>query len=310
MKYKNLVYLAAAGVTLAWLGTPIETHAAKNRNLSINFQGNAEHCADLKVTSDGEIAQAAETFSLRRTDASILELQDTAGKSVVRVRGWDRSEYSVEVCKIAAADDRGAAEALVHGISVGHTAGRFSTAGPTTDRGNWQLYFIIHAPKDGQLDIETKNGPIDVAGISGSIKLRASNGPVAVRDCSGQVEVHTLNGPIALAGGGGEVHLNAHNGPIALDLAGDFWNGSRLEARTINGPVSLVMPDTFRSGVRLEAAAHAPISCAAAACQNAYTGNGGNLRTLQMNGSADTIRISTSNGPVSISTPRKGRRIL
>jgi DUF4097 and DUF4098 domain-containing protein YvlB len=124
------------------------------------------------------------------------------------------------------------------------------------------------------------------------------------------VEVNTQNGPIALSGGSGDVHLTAHNGPIALELAGDNWNGSRLEARTINGPVSLVMPETYRTGVRLETANNAPISCASAACQNAYSAGGGNQRTLHMNGSSDTIRISTGNGPVAISAPNKARRIL
>ena len=310
MRNENLIYLAAAGLILAWFGASVETHAAKTRNLNVSFENNAERCSDLKVKSDGEVAQGTDSFTLGRGDASMIELQDTVGKSVVRVRAWDRAEYSVEACKVAAADDRATAEALVHGISVTHTAGRFYTAGPGGDRGNWQLYFIIHAPRDGKLDIETKNGPIDVAGVSGTLKLRALNGPVAVRDCGGVVDVNTQNGPIALKGGGGEVHLTAHNGPIALELAGDFWNGSLLEAHTINGPVSLVMPETYRSGVRLESADHTPISCASAACQNAFAGGRDGKRTLQMNGTSDTVRISTNNGPVAISAPGKGRRIL
>jgi len=310
MKYESLVLIVLAAVAGGALFAPPKTYAAKSHNLSVNFGNNVEHCSDMQVKSDGEIAQAAETFSLRAGEASILELQDGAGKSAVRVRAWDRPEYSVEACRVAVADDRATAEALIGGISVGHSAGRFFTSGPSGDRGQWQLYFIIRAPKNGQLDIETRNGPIDVAGVAGTLKLRASNGPVAVKDCAGLVEVTTQNGPIALAGGGGEVHLTAHNGPISVELAGEVWNGSRLEARTINGPVSLTMPETYRTGVRLEAANHAPISCNSQACLNAFAGSGSNLRTLQMNGSADTIRISTGNGPVSISAPNKGRRIL
>src|SRR5437870_2069511 len=163
MKHERLYYLAAALVGAAWICAPSSTQAAKNRNLSIGFDGNAEHCADLKVRSDGEIAQAAETFTLSRSEAPILEIQDSAGKSVMRVRGWDRADYVVEACKIAAADDRASAEAMARGISVTRSAGRFSNSGPLTDNGNWQLYFIVHAPRDGRLDLETKNGPIDVA---------------------------------------------------------------------------------------------------------------------------------------------------
>src|SRR5437867_2549117 len=142
MTNERLYYLVAALLTVAWICDPSSTHAAKNRNLNINFDGNAEHCSDIKArSSDGEIAQAAETFTLSRSEAPILEIQDSAGKSVMRVRGWDRAEYAVEVCKIAAADDRNTAEALVRGISVTRSAGRFSNSGPVAESANWQLYF-------------------------------------------------------------------------------------------------------------------------------------------------------------------------
>ena len=52
MKNDSLYYLAAAVLVAGWVLSPVKTHAAKNRNISI--QGNAEHCSDLKVTSNGE----------------------------------------------------------------------------------------------------------------------------------------------------------------------------------------------------------------------------------------------------------------
>jgi len=143
--------------------------------------------------------------------------------------------------------------------------------------------------------------------VSGTLKIRATNGPVSVHDSAGTVEVHTSNGPISFGGGGGEVHLTAQNGPIALELAGEVWNGASLEARTINGPVSISMPDGFRTGVRVETSGHAPVSCAAGACKGAWTDN---QRVIQLNGSQDTIRVSTSNGPVSVHGPRKTGRVI
>jgi hypothetical protein len=281
---------------------------SKNYILSVNFEG--EHCPDLKVKSDGQVAQASETFNLSRGEAPILEIQDTAGRSVIRVRGWERPDYSVEACRIAVAGDQATAEAAVRGISVIRTAGRFSTTGPTNDSPQWQLYFIVHAPRDGRFDLETKNGPIDVSGISGSLKVKASNGPVAFKDCGGQVDATTLNGPISFSGGGGEVRLLARNGPISLELTGEVWNGSQLNAQTSNGPVSLTLPDTFRSGVRVESAGGAPLSCGSPLCRNAWTNSASREPTLQMNGSGDTIRIVSNNGPVSVSTPKKGKRVI
>ena len=310
MKNDSIVsYLASAVIITGWVLSPVKSHAAKNQNLNISFEGNAEHCSDLKVRSNGEVAQSNETYTIQKSEAPILEMTGME-RSVLHIRGWDRPEYSVEACKVAAAENRAAAEQVVHGISVSRSAGRISATGPSSDDANWQLYFIVHAPKDANLNLDTKNGPIDVASVNGTIKVRATNGPVAIRDCAGVVEVHTANGPISFNGGGGEVHLTAQNGPISLNLAGEVWNGSQLDARTINGPVSIVVPDAFRSGVRVETSGHSPVSCGAGACRSAWTNTGSNQHVIQLNGSQDTIRVSTSNGPVSVNGPGKGKKII
>jgi len=258
-----------------------------------------ERCSDLRVESRGEVAQAVESFTLPRSQASMLEIS-ALDRGSIRVLGAAQADYAVEVCKIAAAESRGAAEQLVRGIAINRSAGRLSASGPNTSDGEWMTYFIVHAPKDAPVDLETKNGPISVTGMEAMVKVRATNGPIALRDCTGRVEANTANGPIAFTGGGGDVHLTAHNGPIAVKVSGDLWNGNQLDAHTDNGPVSLDIPDNFRSGVRVETSGHSPISCRAGACNSAMTDSSGNQRVMQMNGSQDTIRVSTNNGPVSV----------
>ena len=306
MKNETFCYLAAAALALAALVNPAPLRAARNYNLNVRMD-NAEHCSDLQVrSSNGEVAQAADTVTLGARDASMLELEDNAGHGVVRVRAWDRPEYAVETCKIAASDSRQAAETLLRGITVSRSAGRITTSGPSGDNGNWQIYFLIRAPRNGSVDLQTKNGPIDVAGISGKVKVRAVNGPIALKDCGGQVDAHTTNGPISFSGGSGEVRLNAQNGPISLELSGETWNGPMLDARTVNGPLSISIPENFRSGVRLRTSGSAPLSCKIEACRTALTdASRPEERTIQLNGSADTVRVSTSNGPVSVNGPRK-----
>jgi hypothetical protein len=316
MKKRSLYYFAAAALSVAWLMTPVRTHAAGNRNFNINIQGDAETCAGLKVHSDsGQIAQANESFSMRRSEAPILEL-NAAEHGNIKVRGWDRPEYSVETCKLAVAETSAAAEQMVRRISVGRSAGRLSfsgppTTGPASDAGEWMVYFFVHAPKDAALNLEAMNGPIAVRDMNGTMKLRAANGPIAIEDCGGSIEAHTTNGPIAFSGSGGDVHLTAQNGPIALKLAADTWNGPQLEARTINGPLAISVPDTFLSGLRVETSGHSPLSCTAALCRNAWTDAGGSNRVLQMNGSNGTVRVSTENGPVAVHNHIKSKgRIL
>ena len=112
-----------------------QTHAARNRGFNLNIDGNAESCAGLKVrSSNGEIAQVNDAFTLSKGEAPILELNAIEGGQI-RVRGWDRADYSVETCKIAVADTRAAAEQAVRGVAVTHSAGRISYTGRRAMRG-------------------------------------------------------------------------------------------------------------------------------------------------------------------------------
>lgn len=299
----------SAGTTLlsvALLIAPFAGNAqnrTRNRNLNISMQGDAESCADLKATSDGQIARAADKFVLQRSEVPTLEL-NAADRGVIKVRGWNQGAYSVEACKIAVAEDLGSAQRTLSAMSVSHSAGRVTFSGPQNDSNNWQVYFILHVPASASLDLQASNGPISVAGVNGNIKVRATNGPLSIKDCTGSIDAQTNNGPIAFSGDSGEVHLHADNGPISVKVSKDLWNGSLLDARTSNGPMSLVLPAAFHSGVRVEASGHAPMSCRHEACSSAYRDLSGNKQTLQMNGSSETIRISTGSGPISVSAEK------
>jgi hypothetical protein len=308
MTINQLCYVAAAGLT-ACLLIPTSGTAARHYNLSINGD-NPERCSDLKVkSSNGEASMAEQSFSFAKGEAPVLELSG-ADHGIIRVKGWDRPEYSIQACKIAAAETMAAAEQIARSITVGRSGGRFFTNTPAANDSDWEVYYIVRAPKDANLDLDTKNGPIEVSDITGSTKVRAINGPVAVKGMAGVVDVHTENGPVAFEGNAGEVHLIAQNGPISVKLQGETWNGPTLEARTANGPLSLEVPDTFRTGIRVDTSGHAPFSCALGACKNAMTDATGDGRILRLNGSSETIRVSTQNGPVSVSTPKTRGHVI
>jgi DUF4097 and DUF4098 domain-containing protein YvlB len=113
------------------------------------------------------------------------------------------------------------------------------------------------------------------------------------------VDAQTTNGPISFAGTGGDVQLNTTNGPISLKLANDTWSGPRLEAHTTNGPLSVAVPETFQTGMRVETDGHSPMSCRIGACQHAMTDASSDRKALHL-GSGDIIRVSTTNGPISV----------
>lgn len=289
-------FLTAAALGAALLPAQIRHHHDFNLNVHDN---DAQHCGDLRVDSDGEIAHSTEAFTMSRGEAPTLEIS-ALDRSNVHVLGGTQADYSVEVCKFAVAADRATAENALRAITVQRSGGKLSTSNPQEDNSEWLTYFIVHAPKDAPVDLESRNGAIAIRDMEGQVKVHATNGPVAVKNCTGHVEASTENGPIAFEGGGGDIHLRAQNGPIAVKVSGDLWNGNLLEAQTNNGPVSLKIPDTFRSGVRVETDGHSPLSCKAAACANASQDLLSHPHVIQMNGSADTIRISTHNGPVAV----------
>jgi len=270
--------------------------AAKDWNLSVDSNGDAIHCSDLRVKSGGQVSQSTEAFSVSST---LLELAAT-DRGSVKVVGADRGDFGVEVCKIAVSDNQFEADQLVRNIVVNRSAGRLTTTGPEANTGSWQVYYLVQAPRYGNVDLETRNGPVSIKDVSGNIKVRATNGPLSVQNCGGTVDAETVNGPVSFSGNGGDVHINTHNGPLSVKLSGDYWNGTKLEASTINGPLSLNVPETFRSGVRLETDGHSPMSCKLDACRNVTMDATGSQRVIQLNGSGESVHITTHNGPVSI----------
>src|SRR6266568_4143932 len=119
MKIEGLVYTAAAVLCAGCLIAPANGQDKTRKhgfNLNIN---NGESCAELKVSSTGEVAQVNEKFTLSKGEAPILEL-NMAERGNIRVRGWDHADYSVETCKIAVAETRAADDQTVRGISVSH----------------------------------------------------------------------------------------------------------------------------------------------------------------------------------------------
>jgi hypothetical protein len=300
MNLSALRIAGAAAVATILTIAPAQAQS-KHHNLSVNFDGQVASCADLRVKTDGALAQAVDKFSLQ---GASIQIDGGSGGSI-HVTASDRADYAVEACRFAVADDQATAQQAVAATSVTRNAWRVETHGPAYADSNtqWQVYLIVQTPRNGSVELNTVNGPISIRGVNGTVKAKAVNGPLSVTDCAGVVDAQTTNGPISFSGQGGDVKLTAINGPLTLKIVGDVWNGPRLEASTMNGPVHLVAPDSFRSSVKLETNGEAPFTCKAEMCRSALTDARSERHTLQMNGSADTVHVSTGNGPVSVTGP-------
>jgi DUF4097 and DUF4098 domain-containing protein YvlB len=141
---------------------------------------------------------------------------------------------------------------------------------------------VIAAPRDADVSVVTHNGPIALDGVSGRFDVRAQNGPISVSGSQGDIDVET------------------QNGPIAIDLSGNRWDG-HLTAHASNGPLSITVSRDFASGVEISSSQHAPWSCARSACGDGSRDWDDRSRSVRFGSDPIVVKISTNNGPVSVS---------
>jgi len=272
---------------------------ARNWNLNVTTHGEISSCDSLDIYSDdGKVARSEEALTAPNSPAGLhLKAGERGG---VVVRGSDRADYAIKICKAATGQDQAGAEALLRQISVSLQGDELVAQGPRDD--DWLVYLIVDAPKNGNLRAETTNGPLGFHDFQGKATVQTKNGPISFKNCNGEISAEVQNGPISVKGGGGTLHLKAQNGPLSVELSGNSWSGAGLSASTVNGPLSLKLPEGYQSGVRVEMSGHSPVRCKAKLCEQANRNWGDeDQKSIQFNGSNPVVKMSTVNGPVSIS---------
>lgn len=151
----------------------------------------------------------------------------------VDIEGWggDRVEVRAKVWANARSEER--ARELAEAVRVEMRDGRLSADGPETERReSWGVSWEVRVPRSTDLEIETHNGGISVADVSGRIDFQA------------------LNGGVHLTGVGGDVSGRTTNGGLHVELDGDSWAGQGMDVETVNGGIRILVPDGYSA--RLE----------------------------------------------------------
>ncbi|HEX7918553.1 MAG TPA: DUF4097 family beta strand repeat-containing protein [Gemmatimonadales bacterium] len=202
------------------------------------------------------------------------------------VEAWDRDSIGVEARVLAYARTDEDARALAAQVHVSFANGVLSAEGPSTGhREGWAVMFDVRVPRHLDLAIETTNGPIDVAGVTGTMDLE------------------TTNGPITLDGVNGAVTARLQNGPLTVTLAGTSWEGTGLDASTVNGPLTLRVPRDYNA--KLETGTrNGPFHTDIPITVQGNIGRVGQSISTTLGRGGATIKATTSNGPLTI---RSGR---
>lgn len=266
-------------------------HGRMGMGLNSHVENDVATCADIEVSStEYEIAAAEETLTPASNELRVIGRNGgawvTAGQSGV---------YEVRACKYGMGSDRGAAEAALGSIRIEQNGVELTARGGDSER--WVVHFIVRAPRGANTTLETTNGPISIRDVEGTLKAHAVNGPVSIRGAQGTIEADTVNGPISIEGTSGDVRLSAQNGPLTVKLDGTEWKGEGLRGETRNGPLSVRVPSDYRTGVVVESDGRSPFSCSDCTEER---GTEERARRVRLGTDPERIRLSTSNGPVTI----------
>lgn len=160
------------------------------------------------------------------SSASLLVDGGTNGG--ISVEGWDRDEIRVRAKVWANAESEARAESMASEIRILVDDGRIRAEGPDAGRReSWGVGYEVMVPRGIDLDLNTTNGGISVADVTGETRFRATNGGVHLQALAGDVQGRTTNGGLHVA------------------LAGAEWTGRGMDVRTTNGGITLEIPERY-----------------------------------------------------------------
>ena len=126
------------------------------------------------------------------------------------------------------------------------------------DRESWSVSYRILVPTGTNLDLESLNGSIRVAGVNGGVSAQTTNGSVRLTDVDGGIRARSTNGAIQASFRDGfrlqhDTELRTTNGSVTVEFPSSL--SARLEASTTNGSIHTDIPLTVqgRIGRRISA---------------------------------------------------------
>lgn len=197
----------------------------------------------------------------------------------VSVKGWARNEIWVRAQIRSKADTENEARELARQVRIETSGLRLRAEGPERgDDRQWSVGFEIFVPHHSDLSLAARNGGIHVADVHGAIEFETHNGGVSLERLGGDVSGHT------------------RNGGVSIDLAGERWEGERLDVETRNGGVKVDIPENYSARVETETV-NGPIKVDFPVT---VQGDIGQRLSFQLGAGGGLVRAVTTNGGVLI----------
>jgi DUF4097 and DUF4098 domain-containing protein YvlB len=199
----------------------------------------------------------------------------------VEVQSWDNDDIEVHARIQTRGESMQDARETAGDIEIETEGGMIRASGPDVGRRNgWAVSFLVLVPRRMDVEAATRNGPLSVKNVTGTMKLAV------------------VNGPLALYGVGGDVTARAENGPLSVGLTGTRWEGTGLDAETRNGPVTIRIPEGYSAEMEM-GTINGPLDVSFPLTVTLQGRMARRIRTTMGSGGA-TVRAVTTNGPASI----------
>jgi len=203
---------------------------------------------------------------------------DATPNGGIKVEVWDRGEIFVEARVQVWDEDEADAMKKAAGIEIHDNGGRLRAESREDD--NWSVSYRIKAPRQTDLELDSHNGGVSVAGIMGELRIETHNGGLTLDSVAGDVVART------------------HNGGVHVELAGDSWEGVGLDVETRNGGIELEMSENYSAELETGTVngrikIDFPVT---------VQGEIGRSLTTTLGSGGAPIRVKTRNGGVKIST--------
>lgn len=215
---------------------------------------------------------------------------DAGRNGGIKVIGEDRNDILVRSCVQAWGTDENAAKAVAAGVRV-NTAGTIRAEGP--DEKGWSVSFQLRVPRSTALDLSAQNGGISIYGVDSTANFKTVNGGVHLSNVAGNFTGTTVNGGLHVA------------------LEGTNWRGTGLNVTTTNGGVHLELPATYSARIEtgtVNGGFHSNIPALNVTQEDTkgadyWSKHRPKRIDTVLNNGGPTIRLTTTNGGIHISTP-------
>ncbi|HET6593007.1 MAG TPA: DUF4097 family beta strand repeat-containing protein [Xanthomonadales bacterium] len=186
-----------------------------------------------------------EEFSFELADGGRISLENVNGD--VTVKGGDGSQ--VEIVALKKAGKQEYLDGIEIRIDHSVDAIRIETRHPDKGISSWfdwgsdssgSVTYTLSVPASANLDaVETVNGDLSIAGVTGVVKASTVNGDVKAKDLSADARVETVNGEVDITfasfTGNQKADCESVNGRLVVNLPADA--SASVNAETINGGI-------------------------------------------------------------------------